>query len=336
MERYLLFDSGCALCTDIAKEVEKETRGWLTARSLRDPKVKALLDQTLPGWRWGPMVLEVSGSKAKTYAGLGMGVYLVLGLGPGRAFRLAKLVSRTSARIQDVDPARRRFLWQSGLGFAALGVLLGWPQSKLLRKQVAATEPSQHAMQAASQGELYEGFVLLPEDAPQPDFIQCAGTPILGDVTDPNDLASLGETVPFGSVEDLRKYIPFSTYIPAVLPPNIHFTNAEVIQYAQSGDIFLASINFGTPDQSSLISVWAQPEYPRPYPVWPGQMPNGQENIPLPPEKVAFSPKPGLMRRSAPGHVLHWIKEDILYTLVIEHSSNRGEAIKIAKSLVQI
>ena len=35
MQRYLLFDSGCSKCTEIAREVEQATHGWLEARSLR-------------------------------------------------------------------------------------------------------------------------------------------------------------------------------------------------------------------------------------------------------------------------------------------------------------
>ena len=51
MERYLLFDSGCTLCTGLAHDIERESGGQLIARSLREAEIKALLDQTRPGWR---------------------------------------------------------------------------------------------------------------------------------------------------------------------------------------------------------------------------------------------------------------------------------------------
>jgi len=60
MESYLLFDSGCSLCSSIARKVEDVTAGKLVARSLRDPDVRSILDEVNPGWRWEPMLLEVN------------------------------------------------------------------------------------------------------------------------------------------------------------------------------------------------------------------------------------------------------------------------------------
>lgn len=46
MERFLLFDSGCAVCSELAREIEHESGGWMMVRSLRDldpfKEVKAL------------------------------------------------------------------------------------------------------------------------------------------------------------------------------------------------------------------------------------------------------------------------------------------------------
>ncbi len=59
MRRYLLFDSGCSKCTEIAQAVEQAAQGWLEARSLRDPAMQRLLDAARPDWRWEPTSLEV-------------------------------------------------------------------------------------------------------------------------------------------------------------------------------------------------------------------------------------------------------------------------------------
>jgi len=56
--RYLLFDSGCALCARVATELEAEAGGRLVARSLGDPAIQALLHKTKASPRWEPAVLE--------------------------------------------------------------------------------------------------------------------------------------------------------------------------------------------------------------------------------------------------------------------------------------
>lgn len=48
MERYLLFDPGCSLCTELAETIEQEARGWLRTESLRKPTVRALLRKAKP------------------------------------------------------------------------------------------------------------------------------------------------------------------------------------------------------------------------------------------------------------------------------------------------
>jgi hypothetical protein len=50
-QTFLLFDSACSVCSQLALEIERETSGVLTARSLRRPEVQAWLEQARPGWR---------------------------------------------------------------------------------------------------------------------------------------------------------------------------------------------------------------------------------------------------------------------------------------------
>jgi hypothetical protein len=92
-------------------------------------------------------------------------------------------------------------------------------------------------------------------------------------------------------------------------------------------------------DQQPLISLWAQPEFPRPYPIWPVPASvYSEEGEPLyifPPEKIEFTPAPGILLPADEGHILHWIKGDILYTLVVEHDPLREATVDIARSLVE-
>jgi hypothetical protein len=88
--RYLLFDSGCSACTEIAQAVEKETDGWLTVRSLREDGVQEALNKARPGWKWEPTFLEVSEDRTIVFTGLSMKVHMLAGLGPRRAARVAR------------------------------------------------------------------------------------------------------------------------------------------------------------------------------------------------------------------------------------------------------
>lgn len=122
MERFLLFDSGCSLCSDLARGIEREASGWLKARSLREPEVKALLDRAEPNWRWEPTLLEVEGDRARAFTGLAMRVRLLAGLGAKRTWRIAKLVRRAEVPLIEVGLGRRRFLKLAG-GAALAAVL---------------------------------------------------------------------------------------------------------------------------------------------------------------------------------------------------------------------
>jgi hypothetical protein len=131
MHRYLLLDSGCSQCTEIAQAVEQATQGGLEARSLRDPTMQRLLAQARPRWRWQPALLEVEGDRVRAFTGLAMGLRLMGVLGLRRVWRLAKLVRRLSAPLASAEPTnpeRRRFLQQ----LAAVIFMLGWPQSWIL------------------------------------------------------------------------------------------------------------------------------------------------------------------------------------------------------------
>jgi hypothetical protein len=107
-ERYLLFDSGCSVCTRLAEDIEQASDGWLMARSLRDPDVKTLLDAARPGWRWEPTLLEVTDGRPRVFTGIAMRARMALGLGPRRAWRVVRLVYRTGSGL--AREGRRRFL----------------------------------------------------------------------------------------------------------------------------------------------------------------------------------------------------------------------------------
>ncbi|MGB3632963.1 MAG: hypothetical protein WA982_02870 [Rubrobacteraceae bacterium] len=96
-QRYLLFDSGCSTCTDVAHSVEQETDGWLTARSLQEDEVQAQLTKARPNWKWEPALMEVEGDEILVFTGLQMKMRMLVGLGPRKTARIAKIVRRAGA-----------------------------------------------------------------------------------------------------------------------------------------------------------------------------------------------------------------------------------------------
>lgn len=117
-QRLLLFDSACGQCRALARTVERAADGRLVARSLREPAVQALLGAARPGWRWQPTLLELTGDHPRAYTGLGMAARIVTRLGPRRAWRLVRTVSRLSQPAAGLGAGRRRFLRAAGGGVA--------------------------------------------------------------------------------------------------------------------------------------------------------------------------------------------------------------------------
>ncbi len=141
MERFLLFDSGCSLCTELASAIERESDGWLKARSLREPEVQAMLDQARPGWQWEPMLLEVMGDQLHAFTGLAMRMRLIAGLGPRRAWHVAKLVHQAGMTISQIGLGRRQFLRRAGTLLAGIALLPIFRES-FLRPPEGAPPPT--------------------------------------------------------------------------------------------------------------------------------------------------------------------------------------------------
>ena len=138
MKRYLLFDSGCNLCTRLAQDIEKESEGWLVARSLRDPEMHALLEEARPDWRWQPTLLEVQDDNINVVTGVALTTKIVQELGVRRAWRVAKLVHQANGAPNRIKQERRQFLQRGGALLATLP-LLGLPSLRRGLSPVGAT-----------------------------------------------------------------------------------------------------------------------------------------------------------------------------------------------------
>lgn len=126
MERYLLFDSGCMRCTELARQIEHATQGWLKARSLRDPTMQTLLNAARPGWRWEPTLVEIADGHVQAFTGLHMRARLAVKLGPRRALRVIQFVQRALSPQENIGQERRSFLKR---GAILAGLLIVGPGS---------------------------------------------------------------------------------------------------------------------------------------------------------------------------------------------------------------
>ena len=315
--RWLLYDAGCSVCAALAREVEALSGGRLRVRSLREPEVQALLDQAHPGWQWEPMLVEIEGEQVRVFAGLAMRMRLLQILGPARALRVAQAVARMGGPVLGVDWGRRRLLRQS-LALAGLALLRRIPGGTHAPRTAGSAPPRL----GPGEGELWEGFVLLPEGAPLPSFVTCAPAPILCQSADPEkDL--WGETLEAPDEGPLRA----APGLPVPMLEGWPLRQTTVIRFQQDGRLFAALLEFG--EEETIVRLWASPVYPQPFPVWPVYLPD-RPGMPIPPEKVFFTPRPGVLRPTLMGVEVLWIQEGILYTLSIQ----RGDR-EVAAGLIQ-
>lgn len=115
IQRYLLFDSTCSVCSGLARDVEKHSDGRLDAQSLYDSKIQQLLDKATPNWPWEPTVLEVEDGRPRAYTGLSMRIRLLYVLGPRSSWRIARLMARTQiVHISDSDSAPKNLIKKVG------------------------------------------------------------------------------------------------------------------------------------------------------------------------------------------------------------------------------
>ena len=104
------------------------------------------------------------------------------------------------------------------------------------------------------------------------------------------------------------------------------------------GGVFVASLAFQTYNPTTGNwengpSMWAEPDFARPYPFWFYPTPASSTPTAVTHEKVDFLPAPGIRVTTALGQVYYWIKDNILYWLRAEYGPSAAEAQALAISL---
>jgi hypothetical protein len=191
------------------------------------------------------MLVEIEGERVRVFAGLAMRWRLVQVLGPVRALRVAQAVARMGGPVLGVDWGRRRLLRQS-LALAGLALLRRIPGGTHAPRTAGSAPPRL----GPGEGELWEGFVLLPEGAPLPSFVTCAPAPILCQSADPEkDL--WGETLEAPDEGPLRA----APGLPVPMLEGWPLRQTTVIRFQQDGRLFAALLIWRGGDYSAPMGL---------------------------------------------------------------------------------
>lgn len=203
----------------------------------------------------------------------------------------------------------------------------------------SSLEQSATLPQTSSLGEFYAGFLLLPDGAPVPPTVEYPkrGIPTFCGVDAGRDgLEPTAVIKSFSTAAELAQEVTFPIYALSKLPYGLRSAGANLIQH-ETGEVFAAVVNFQShssrsEDWETTVSIWAQPEFPRPFPLWSSDPvePGGPAVIL---EKVDFLPSPGVMVATLRGAVFHWIKHNILYTLIAELDLSHQETLALVPLL---
>jgi hypothetical protein len=102
------------------------------------------------------------------------------------------------------------------------------------------------------------------------------------------------------------------------------------------GNLYGISIPYETQASSksavTAISLWIQPDFARPYPLWSSEPVEADEPAVIL-EKVRYLPVPGIKVSTREGFVCYWIESDTLYTLVADPSPTGQDAQALLESL---
>ncbi|GAB4577973.1 MAG: hypothetical protein Fur0022_07050 [Anaerolineales bacterium] len=189
----------------------------------------------------------------------------------------------------------------------------------------AGVQPAQEE-EPPEAGELYAGFVLLPEGAKVPEFVQPEkyGMPNLCGVGKGDaDIDLEAEFITFESPEVLVAETNLPIYALNDFPDGLQPSGASVIK-RKSGELYNGTVTYAAYDKAlaiwhTALSIEARVDFPNPFPIWSSSSKEeGVLAVDL--VKVDFLPGGGGIMITTPnGFTLHWIMNEIYYFLSLDH-----------------
>ncbi|NUM44517.1 MAG: hypothetical protein HUU38_07395 [Anaerolineales bacterium] len=188
-------------------------------------------------------------------------------------------------------------------------------------------------------GELYAGFVLLPEGAKVPEFVIYPQTALPKFCGVGDSIGPLATSPSFITDTDLANKAYFPIY--TIRNPPASLTQKEAyLTLHPTQDIYCSTICFNETLSDQEVSerkifLWAFPDFPRPYPLWYSN-PVETEGPFFSLSKVDFLPQPGIMTATQYDYIFYWSEKDVLYMIVMEAISDFQYAKTILTQLVAI
>ena len=130
MQHFLVFDSGCSLCSELAQQIQDATGDKLQLVSIHSDTANELLGQAYPnGWKYAPYVVAVDQQQVRAWTGFGAALRLGWLMGPRKAWSVYKLACQAGVRVPlNGNPGayrisqRRRFLQLRASIIRSLGI----------------------------------------------------------------------------------------------------------------------------------------------------------------------------------------------------------------------
>lgn len=211
---------------------------------------------------------------------------------------------------------RRRFIKFLG----SLGLITFIPIQRLLKINSKNFIPQQQSVD----GEFYANFLLLPENAEIPPFVEFPKEPmprlcgVGADELHPKPDAVVHF---FENIDDVSKLMNFTVYTFKSMPDGLRPGKAFSISL-ENGLLHSISLSYEAYHAAqklweSVVSLWIFSIFPKPFPLWEeGPFEKNGPSVHL--EKIDNLPSPGIRIKTQSGYVYLWVEKGMLYKLTLD------------------